>query len=283
MMNNIISIISIFFVLIPCFTAAAAEPQLPQILKYKDKPIDSLCFFEAGDTNSVANLNECGLHSEPGRGISGENAHLIKQGYYGYDYSWKIDETTQSQGYSYYRSFGPLESGFIIETLNNSGGTGEFSALSVIRREDNLVYVEPFVGGDRCNNGIYRVKRVKEEGNDRLVYSINITAFDFLDLAQNNPHGLSAYDDLDSCAACCLATAVFERPINPKLGDAKLLYVDLAAYPQETNHVDEANGAKYQACFDKLLAQYKKPYNGKLDPRALAEFTKAFNKTCVGE
>ncbi|GGI79291.1 hypothetical protein [Legionella impletisoli] len=278
-MNLFIKISVTLFTLFLTSYSFASDVRFPQILLFNGKPIDPLCFYEAGETHGNVDLSTCGLHSEPGRSITGKNTHLTDKGYFGYDYSWKMEQGASSQGYSYYKPLGMLNQSVIIETLNNSGGTGEFSSLSMVSRNNNQLSINAFQSGDRCNAGINEAKRIENESGDRLVYSINLTPYDFLVLAHDNPHDVKAYDELSACAACCVATAVYERSIGPDFNKEQLLHIQLTV--QETNSQEDSFGPKYQACFDNLLQVYQKQYNGKLEPNVLKQLTHEFNRQCV--
>lgn len=264
-----------FFFNLSCALGAS----VPNALLYQSKPIDSLCFYEVQDAKHTVNLKQCGLHAEPGRYRTGYNNYLLDKGFIGFDYEWNIDSQSKSHGYSYYKPLGMLKQAAIIETLNNSGGTGQFSTISLMTRNNHDITVKAYDGGDRCNHGIVDVKRMTGKTHDKLEYSVNLTSYDFLMLAEDNPHGLEAYTDLASCAACCQATAVFERPINENFANETLLYVDLNAYPLSEDNSE--GSVTYQTCFDTLLAEYKEKYKAKLTPETLKQFTNAFNARCV--
>ena len=115
--------------------------------------------------------------------------------------------------------------------------------------------------------------------DERLVYGVQLTAYDFLTLANDNPHHLKAYDDLSSCAVCCAATAVYQRIIGADFAHEKLLYVDASLYLQNIGH--SSSTQLFQPCFDKLLQKFGKINHGKLNAKQLAQFTHQFNTQCV--
>ncbi|WP_133130283.1 hypothetical protein [Legionella yabuuchiae] len=279
-MNYIFKVSMLLISLFLASVSFASEVRFSQALLFNGKPIDPLCFYESEDTGGMVDLATCGLHSEPGRSITGKNTHLTDKGYFGYDYAWNMNQAFTSQGYSYYKPLGMLGQSVIVETLNNSGGTGAFSSISLVTRDSNQLKITPFHSGDRCNNGIDEVKRVENETGAHLVYSINLTPYDFLTLANDNPHQVKAYDELSACAACCVATAVYERSIGPEFDKETLLNINLNAQ-QDVDDGESNFGPKYQGCFDKLLQTYHKQFNGKLQPDELKQFTHAFNQQCV--
>ena len=265
--------------LCPLLTLAAPVSNVSNELMYLGKPIDSLCLFETVDTHGRADLRACGLHSQKGRHIVGQVNPLIAKGFVGYNYSFNIKGSPNTQGNSYYKKFGTVGGSVIVQMLNHSGGTGVFSSLSLVKRDGDIIKTTLLDGGDRCNGGLVNMQRVGTGTHQRLVYSVNLTAYDFLTLAKDNPRHLKAYDDLASCAVCCVATAVFQRNIGPNtLTHEKLLYVDANAYPQGAGQ--PSSSPKYQACFDKLLKKYSQKNHGKLNAKQLSQFVRQFNAYC---
>lgn len=265
------SLLSLFTTL----SLATVPQDFPSNLLYQNKPIDSLCFYETQDANSgTIALDRCGIRSETHRKIISHNNELLQKGYIGYNYSWAIDgDSAPSQGYSYYKLLGMVNNFYVIYAINNNGGSGQFSSLNLVQRENNKLHIETVIAGDRCNNGVFN----GHVQNQRLSFHVHLTAFDFLDLTKINPHHLKAYDDLDACAACCIATAVFERDFSHPNSTEKLLYVDL------TTPTDELNQAQtpYQACFNKLIANYQQRKEKRLNPEKLKSFVLDFNTQCV--
>lgn len=250
----------------------AQKSRLPDLLTYDDNPIDPLCIFEAAQKNGTANLGQCGLNAEEGRKKTDENPVLKDRGFIGYDYSWKMNGFS-AHGYSYYKPYGKLGDAAIVLSLNNSGGTGQFSSLNVITRDNDQIHVESYNGGDRCNQGIIDMKRVK----GKLRYTINLTSYDLLSLAYGHPDHLNAVDGLSLCAVCCIATAVLERPVSPAFGHEKLLYIDLSAYAESIGQASAPT--KEQACFESLLQQYKTK-SDKLYPAEFDDFFNQYMRQC---
>jgi len=152
-------------------------------------------------------------------------------------------------------------------------------------RKNNNLKVEVLVSeGDRCNGGIYDVR----QKNGILTYSENITAANFLDITKQNPHNLRAYDDLDDCAVCCVASAVYATDLKDTNKKAKLLSVELGVdsyspYMSISRESDNSsdNSKWYQACFNKLIAKYKNSGKISLTPDELNKFMTVFNKECT--
>lgn len=258
--------------LIPGINLAADVPaNFPEALLYKDKPIDPLCIYAAQSSVDTVALASCGIATEKGRKIIGQNDNLIKKGYVGFNYKW---DDSPLQGYSYYKAVGESDKSPIVYAINNTGGSGQFSYILLLTRIKDDIKVKSIIGGDRCNGGIYGVKHQ----NNKLTYSVNLTAYDFLELANDNPYHLNAYNDLNACAACCAAGAVFERDLNQHFNQEKLVYVDLNAYPTDNEVV---SNQPYQLCFNQLIKAYKSKNKQHLDPAGLAKFTTEFNQTCV--
>lgn len=259
----------------PVLACAVPDSKLPNELIYEGKPIDPLCLFEIEDTKGVVDLRKCGLNAQKGHQVAGKNKKLMSEGFNGYDYSYNINYSKSLGGYSYYKVFGNVGNSVIVQTVNNSGGTGDFSFLNLVQREGNIIKITVLNGGDRCNGAVDSIKRKGEH----LVYSVRLTAYDYLTLAQDNPHHLKAYDDLSSCAVCCAGIAVYQRDIVSNFANEKLLYIDASNYLKD---IDNASPSQpYQACFDKVLKQYAQKNNGKLNAKQLSLFTHQFNTKCV--
>ena len=262
-------------------TLGCAMPvsKLPNELIYLEKPIDTLCLFETQDTQGRSNLRKCGINSKQGRHILGQNNSLKSMGFIGYNYSWATSGSMNTRGYSYYKEFGTVGHSIVLYTMNNSGGTGNFSSLSLLTRTGNTITISNLNGGDRCNGGVVDVRRVSKGTHQRLIYSVNLTAYDFLILANTNPHKLKPYEDLSACATCCVAKAVFQRSIGPHFMNEKLLYVDSSTSPQSSGLLPSE--PKYQACFDQLLKDYGQKNHEKLDAKQLALFKHQFDAQCI--
>ncbi len=244
-------------------------------LTYQGMPIDSLCLFETDQSRETVTLKNCGLKAREGRVLTGKNKQLMSQGFEGYDYDWTIAGSVNTRGYSYYKSYGKVGKSVIVQLINNSGGTGTFTSLSLVKRWGDELHVVHLNGGDRCNGGLNDVQRV----GDNLIYRVNLTAFDVLMFGHDNPHGLKAYDDLGSCAICCVARAVYLRHLGSDFSNEKLLHVDLI--PNTKREGQSPYEPRYQTCFDDLLRKYGRKNNNKLDDKQLVRFAHQFNMQCV--
>jgi len=126
-------------------------------------------------------------------------------------------------------------------------------------------------GGDRCNGGIEDVN----QKDNQLTYSKNLTPYDFLEISKQNPHNLRAYDDLDACAMCCIATASFKLDLNHPTQPAKLLSVSLSE--DLSGEDDSKEDLSYSACFYKLAKQYVNRGKSTLTETELMTFVDTFN------
>ena len=248
---------------------ALALANLPTSLIYNGKPIDAWCFT---DTNSDS-LKKCGINFEKDIKISGQDKQLEKKGYTGYEYHFKGSGPTH--GYSYYRPIAHFGNKDVIFTLSSGGGSGQFTAIKTIDRHGDKLNIQTYDMGDRCNNGISDIK----QDNEKITYLAHITPFDFLTLAEDNPHKLQAYDDLAACAACCAGTVRISRPLNDNFLKATVVSVDFSNYSLEDGGY---TGKKpYQACFNSLIATYKAKHKTVLTLAALKVFVQQFNQQCV--
>lgn len=256
------SLIALFFVLLMQSTYAAPE------LMFSGKPVDSLCFYNLPSNSKLIDLKTCGAKKE-NYTISGQNDDLIKKGYLGY--IWK-DPSSNSQGDSYYKVFSAGANKYWVYTLNNTGGSGMFSAIHQVQQKTpDTLEIKTLMSGDRCNGGVQDVV----ETNNQLRFGVNLTPADFLVLANKNPNKIQAYDDLSACAVCCTARAFYE--LDPSL-NLKLSYIDLG---EDADIENMPNQGKYQECFNKLLASSISKKETKLNPQKFNEFVEQFNKSCV--
>lgn len=273
--HAIASVIFISLLISSLSHAEAIPANFPKDLLYKGQPINPFCFADFFYTNNkkdTMDLKKCEKKLKKSNlVVTTRDEERIKQGYVGYDYDQK-----PNHGYSYYKPYGSVNGGQIIYLIHSGGGSGQFSSLYLVTRTKNKIQLETLASGDRCNGGVLDVK----QDGQKLTYTVNLTAYDFLDLAQNNPHNLNAYADLEACAACCKATAIFERELD-HLNDAKLFYIDLTAYPIEAKNI--AQQGTYQVCFDKLLLDAESSGKKYYDTDELKKFTQMFNDQCVKE
>lgn len=260
-----------FFFLIPIAVHAMPINRLPSQLMFQGKQVDPLCLFSIESTTGLVDLATCGIISMSGATVSGENDALISQGFIGYNY--RISPHTE--GYSYYKSLGTAGTSVIVQTINNSGGTGTFSFLNLIQRNGDKINVSVLKGGDRCNGSVVDAVRL----GDHLTYGVQLTPYDVLTLAHDNPHQLKAYDDLSACATCCVGKAVYQRVIGHDVADEKLVYLDVSTYLQPADR--SSSTQKYQACFDKLMKEDAIKNKGKLDFKKILRFTHQFNAQCI--
>ena len=249
----------------------AVFPNLPEDLLYLSKPIDSLCFFQPETSSETIRLNQCGLAKEKGL-IKKENAALIKQGFIGFD--WQTPNTAYtSQGYSYYKPLNAGQHQYWIYTVNNSGGNGEFTAVSFVKRTGaETLQFKNIMAGDRCNGGIQDV----QTKNQQLVFSVNLTSYDLIRLGRSDAHALKAYDDLAACAVCCVAKAFYA--VDTKL-QPKLAYVALNADLDKPAEMSQQG--HYQACFNQLIASYSVKHQTRLLPPQLKKLADEFTARCL--
>jgi len=247
---------------------AATPQQIPADLMYQNKPVDSLCFMSQ-EMNSEVDLKKCGASANKYT-TKAMNADLSKQGYLGYDYEDK-SFTPGSHGYSYYKYYPADNNKYWIYTINNSGGTGQFTTINwVERKNQNTLALHGVVGGDRCNGGVQDVS--EKSGN--LTYSVNLTPFDLVELADKNIN-VKAYDNLAACAVCCTAKSFYTVKTN---ASPKLDYVEL----NKVENVSEmSEQGSIEACFNKLYVSYIQKNSTKLTQEQLLAFVNQFKQTCV--
>src|SRR5690606_23485956 len=126
-----------------------------------------------------------------------------------------------SQGYTYYKFFNAGNNQYWIYSINNGGGSGDFTNLYLVQRLDShTLGIQTIAGGDRCNGGIQNVTKK----NNHLTFIVNLTPYDLIALSNTKIQNLNAYDDLAACAVCCAAKAFYIVDNQSKL---KFDYADL--------------------------------------------------------
>lgn len=270
MATKLILFIALLF---PFFSYAEKPPKdFPNKLLYANQPIDPLCFEQKENTS----LKNCGISTNREDKITGHNQKLLNEGFVGFDYVWSDTKNPsyQAQSYSYYKAFPLQNDTYLIYSVYSGGGSGSFSALHIVKRTGDDLKINTLTVGDRCNGGIENVKLK----NKIFSYDVNITPFDFLTIANDNPHQLQAYDALAACAACCAGTASYERPQDFANGEEKLISAHLNSSPEDITGMSQGT---YQACFNQIYIQYKKSGKDVLNSQELKKFTQLFNQQCV--
>lgn len=270
-------IVSVFLFLIPAMLSAKSIPHhFPQDLIYHHKAIDPLCFFEMEKSKESVSLEDCGIHKLPHRKITGKDTDLLNEGFYGFDYSFQDNESNDkvTNCYSYYKAIGESYGYPLIYSLNNTGGSGQFSAITLVKRDENTLTLKPIIFGDRCNGGIIDA----EQKGEKLIYSISITPADLYDLAKEKSTKLKPENDLAACAACCIGTATLA--VNPA-HDSKDRELISMSLNKKINEAISNSKAIYQACFNTLLAAYQDGGQFNLTPQELHEFLTQFSTRCT--
>lgn len=259
----------IFFILNLSAISVVAAESVPNDLLYGGNPIDSLCFFNQENIHKI-HLKNCGIKKEK-YNLKSINSELTKKGYVGYN--WQ-DSASDDQGYSYYKILDAGDHRYWVYTINNSGGSGDFTNLYLVKRIDpTTLNMTVIAGGDRCNGGIQDVAMK----NKNVVFIVNLTAYDLLDLANNKIKNLKAYDDLAACATCCTAKAFYSIDNTLK---AKLNYAELENFKDKSELPFQG---KLQACFNNLFVGYINKNDMILNQEKLNEFAKQFVRTCVAK
>jgi len=251
------------------FTLFNSAYALPADLLFDGEPIDSLCFFGIETSTQTIDLHNCGAKNQKYI-IKGKNSIFSKKDFIGYD--WQDPNFTPApQGYSYYKVFAGKNNKFWIYTINNGGGSGEFTEIYQVQRVDkHTLTLKTIMAGDRCNNGIQDVT----EKNHSLTFSVNLTAYDLIDLADKKISTLKVYDDLAACAVCCVAKAFYTISDN----GPKLTHVTPG---QATNMTEMPDQGKYSACFNKLFIADMNKYKINFNQEKINDFAEKFKQTCI--
>jgi hypothetical protein len=254
---------------------ASSAPTIPADLIFNNKPINPLCFDQEESLDKTLSLtNNCELAPIE---VVGQSKDLLDKGYVGFEYKVK-DITDAASSYSYYKVIGDFNHFYTLYSISNTGGSGHFSSIYLVNRDKDQLHVKtlPF-GGDRCNGGLTEVT----QNGSTLSFSSNITPGDFLSISNNNPQQLKAYDDLDACAACCVATALYETDLQKDATKATLKSIQFANDSDTLSELKSTDKTGYQACFNKLVLTYIAKNKITLTVTELNSFMDKFNSTCV--
>jgi hypothetical protein len=158
-----------------------------------------------------------------------------------------------------------------VQTIENGGGSGTFTAVQLLRPEKDgtLSIIKTLAGGDRCNGGISEAFM-----NGRtLVYSVSLTPYDFLSVADYNPKKLEAYDDLEACAVCCYGQLQYVdgRPRTVIFDETALDRIQRVPEEEQT----------MQSCFDEVFTKAVKSGQTALPMDGIRDFVVEFTTTCT--
>ena len=193
----------------------------------------------------------------------------IEQGRYRSLYEFPADDDSPAEkGFSSYEYLGDVKAGTAIETYNESGGTGRFSSLILVKLIGNtLSLVDQIAGGDRCNNGLTDAK----VENGTLIYSTSVTPGDFPMLAWGQDKGLKSYEDLEASAMSCFGTATFD--------DGKFSKISLNADAGKQGADWTAQFSK-QNCFNKKFKEQIDAGHKDMTAEEFKVFMDAFYEEC---
>jgi len=250
-----------------------AQPAFSQILTspdlfYMGAPIDARCFTSLSEgVNRTINLKTCGMHHDHLVKTEGY-PDLIRDGFIGT--AWKGKQEYE-HGSDYYKSFAAGNGHFWIYSLSNGGGTGMFSSISLVKRENHdSVTMQYVAGGDRCNGGI---DDVALQGN-HLTYSVNLTPYDLYQLGNNQTTKLKPYDNLASCAICCVAKAIYsvDLTLSPKLNRIEM---------EKINHAEDiSDQGDREMCFNRIIVKNTQAGKTQLTIAELKKMVQEFNVSC---
>jgi len=258
----ILFVLSLFT--LPIYAAPLSPKNFPTDLLFAGKPVDAACFSQLAEMEFQINLKKC-REGNPKIKMTDARADFIAKSFVGQE--WE-DQEYHSQGFDYYQAFPADNKQYWLYTINNGGGTGSFSSIGLAKRiNEETMHFKTIVGGDRCNGGIAEV----DIKNQQLNYEVYLTPYEVVKLAKDKPR-IEAYDNLSSCASCCVAKALYtieNSSAQPILQSVKF---DDLTLPEQGSH---------QACFNKLFSSYVAKGKTKLDVAAINQFAIEFNQQCV--
>jgi uncharacterized protein len=180
-----------------------------------------------------------------------------------------------------YRTIGVLPDGRTAAVVwYNSGGTGVFSEMYLLRRTSSADGRDMLIsgdlvggGGDRCNGGIEQAKLIDQR---TLEVDYRVTPQDLLSEADEQ----LANDNIDAlafCAICCTGTV--RRRLDLASKDEKTVS---AKVDQLLSEEPAGDGDPAQACFDTLIRKRAPALPHTFSAEDLRGLAAAFAKQCTG-
>lgn len=249
--------------------AVQKEAALPDALMVEGAPIDPMCFVMlGGETPTALTLKECGSNYE----ITDAQNAVDENGYVYAQYTTPGEVQNVRPSMIRYKYLGETKKGYNLLIESSGGGTGQFSSIYIVdRKEGGLGVVDVIAGGDRCNGGIESATVYEGE----LVFNQNVTPFDFLDLADSNPYGLKAYEDLDACAVCCYGVARYNAD--------GFKGISVTAELDDLEDRDPSPERGMQNCFDKVLKSRMDIGQIDMPASVVKSFVQEFHAACTVE
>ncbi len=249
------------------FAVPGFAADLPPSLVFRGHPIDPLC-LTGFEEEPVEDLKDCTAPSDILRQDGGGALVADAEGWYGYSFKYADMADYPPQAWAGWRYLGDVDRGPVVETRFSGGGTGWFTAVHILRRDDDaLRIVETLAGGDRCNGGVVGAAVV----DGRVLTASSLTPFDLVAWALREEGGPPLADDaqLAYCAICCVGAVTAL--------DGEPAWVTMNGMAEGFAR-DE--GDTLAVCLDGLLED--KAWPGRiLDRPALAAFGRTFRNRCL--
>lgn len=206
----------------------------------------------------------------------------------GYRHIEAIDETAEigtggTNGEISYSFIGRSIMGDIVFIWLNTGGTGQFTRLWILKRSveqgQKILTLMPINHpmGDRANGGI---EEAKMDSNTRLIIRSRTTPAELI--ASQMPD--ANVDALPSCAICVGATMVYRHDL--KTGQSRLISADVYEYDTQGAESDGAEGQAI-ACYMKIAKLHGKVLKTgdeeyySMNPASVKRFAQQVTQKCL--
>ncbi|PJB73042.1 MAG: hypothetical protein CO093_01560 [Alphaproteobacteria bacterium CG_4_9_14_3_um_filter_47_13] len=257
----------------PVDSVQAPAGQDPVKLSINGQIVDPLCFALASAEQEKPSYPVTDCAPDLVRTSKEEDRPMGEQ-FYGTTYESRSDEAVR--GMAGYRYLGDLNGHKAVWIVENSGGSGVFSTLSLLDYEGDgtLSTYEILASGDRCNGGVADAGIV----DGTLSYMRDVTPYDILALTGNPERPVLQTENaqqLPACAACCYARAHYEN------GDFTGIQFDLRL-PQGFAGKTYREDNNAEKCFDDLIKVHIEENKGYLDVLAFESFIKEIETVCLG-
>lgn len=162
-MKSVLCTILLFILFVSSTSAADTwKASQPAEMIYERNVIDPTCIYAAIHNFRLGKptylKNRCDeISSLQGNDVGGTVTQgvLTVSPRLGLGYDYDLGEGMGTHGHFYYKYLGATPEGLVILSSYSGGGTGQFSDLSIYRREgDTLGIVRNIAKGDRCSGGV---------------------------------------------------------------------------------------------------------------------------------
>lgn len=273
-------LINFLFLYISFSEAIANEKAQPKALTYGNKPIEAYCIAKilGGTDDDRVDLRQCYKEIIKEK-IERQPVNTdVPSGFQGYDY--KKEYCCESMYWQYLGS--PWLNHFLIYSFYSGGGSGNFTSISMLKREGDILIKERVLDdGDRAMGGISEPIL----NASKLTYYKSISMQDFFLLGLHHLGNewesykrdeKESINSLPFCAACSFAEVGYLIDFSAQNPEAKMINVILPQNDesfQEKDQQEEVEEKSLQECILSVVQQYNAAGMNQMTQDQFKEFT----------